>query len=696
MAKKKAEVLPHVGNSAIVLPKAVAWPNNDLILIAWSYPGPIPGCIGFTLERKLAKEPDTKFAALPSYVGWAGGKNEDWKAKTTNEWPLQRFNWKDLIAEAGVEYIYRVVPLTGTADAPQRMDSQYWLSTPKVARSAPKKSTVVHATFNRGILATQALARKIHKPNGKALSPAEVQVFVENQIAKLGAAERMRLTGELLQTLLTFIERASKKGRIVAALYELTDAQLVKALLALPKGRLEIVLSNDNDSEPDGKTESGKPKTKVIYDGLNLPARTKLLKKHGDNLSTRYMTSAGIAHNKFLIYVDDNDVPQAVLTGSTNFTPTGLCTQNNNAIVIEDTRVAKQYLEYWTTLRDDTVAQDVPEPPSPQRGLQAKELRDFGAGSGKRLKIAASHATVWFSPNTKARINTGTKAAPKMPAAPPDMEAVVQLMSQAKQAIFFLAFQPGAAASETSRTFLTHLAEIARDKPALLIRGAVSDQSLAKKFNQAIYDEPGWQNAAAVSPAGFQTDFGYFETELVRTGHAIIHDKIIVIDPFDQNGNCHVITGSHNLGYKASYNNDENLLVLSGNNALAVAYAVHVLDVYDHYRWRYKLAQKRENEAKAAKRAGKPAPEFPNLTKYKPKWTGLFRASDEWQTRFYQQNWENFTERLFWVSSGEPLPPLLPPVTKTGKKVTPPAVKASRRAPPASSKGKQVEGRNGA
>ncbi|OYD77431.1 UNVERIFIED_ORG: phosphatidylserine/phosphatidylglycerophosphate/cardiolipin synthase-like enzyme [Burkholderia sp. CF145] len=668
----------HVGNTSIIAPTAVAWSNNDIILVAWSYPGPIPECIGFTVQRKESSQPDSKFAALPSYVGWSGGKNDERKPKTTDEWPLQRFNWKDLVAEPSVKYVYRIVPLHGPSDKPQPMDARYWLTTPKVARSDIQTGTV-RATFNRGILATQALARKIHKPGGKALSSSEVQEFVKENIAALGAAERQRLTGQLLDTLLAFAARAKKSGRVVGALYELTDDELIKVLVDLPKNRLELVLSNDNDSVPDGKTASGKPKRKTVYDGLNLKARGDLVAKHGDNIVTRYMPSTGIAHNKFLVYVDGKNIPQAVLTGSTNWTPTGLCTQNNNALVVEDTAVATKYLEYWVALKSDSVANTVPKPPAPQHGLQAKALRSAGASSGATLNIAASRATVWFSPNTKARIDTGTSKAPKMPSEPADMTAIAQLMAAANQAIFFLAFQPGSAESATSITFLDQLAKVAIDKPSLLVRGAVSDRGLAQKFNRAIYDEAGWQNAAAVSPAGFSTDFGYFETELVKTGHAIIHDKIIVIDPFDDE-NCHVITGSHNLGYKASYNNDENMLIVSGNKELAIAYAVHALDVYDHYRWRYKLAQQREQAAKKAKAKGEQPPKFPNLTKFKPTWTGIFRDTDKWQTRYFQQDWENFTERLFWVSDGEPLPPLLPRTNNQGLKVTPEAVKESRKA----------------
>lgn len=56
------------------------------------------------------------------------------------------------------------------------------------------------------------------------------------------------------------------------------------------------------------------------------------------------------------------------------------------------------------------------------------------------------------------------------------------------------------------------------------------------------------------------------------------------IDPFSEN--CVVVTGSHNLGQRASFNNDENLVIIKGQRALAAAYATHVLDVYAHFSWR--------------------------------------------------------------------------------------------------------------
>jgi phosphatidylserine/phosphatidylglycerophosphate/cardiolipin synthase-like enzyme len=69
---------------------------------------------------------------------------------------------------------------------------------------------------------------------------------------------------------------------------------------------------------------------------------------------------------------------------------------------------------------------------------------------------------------------------------------------------------------------------------------------------------------------------------------AIVHSKIIVIDPFSDD--CAVVTGSHNFSVFASEKNDENLVIVRGNKRLAQAYAVHINGVYDHYSWRVFLA----------------------------------------------------------------------------------------------------------
>ena len=87
--------------------------------------------------------------------------------------------------------------------------------------------------------------------------------------------------------------------------------------------------------------------------------------------------------------------------------------------------------------------------------------------------------------------------------------------------------------------------------------------------------------------------------------NAIVHSKTIIVDPFSDN--CAVVTGSHNFSDSASQKNDENLVIVRGNKALAQAYAVHIQGVYDHYSWRAFLSD-----------GGNPDELFQSLKEWKP------------------------------------------------------------------------------
>src|SRR5205807_4149033 len=95
------------------------------------------------------------------------------------------------------------------------------------------------------------------------------------------------------------------------------------------------------------------------------------LKAAGVTVIDRILGQGDIPHNKFLV-LSENGKPAAVLSGSTNWTSTGLCTQTNNALVIESADVAKRYMDYWNALKADLDAAH-----GKQGDLQSPTLRDF-------------------------------------------------------------------------------------------------------------------------------------------------------------------------------------------------------------------------------------------------------------------------------------------------------------------------------
>jgi phosphatidylserine/phosphatidylglycerophosphate/cardiolipin synthase-like enzyme len=258
------------------------------------------------------------------------------------------------------------------------------------------------------------------------------------------------------------------------------------------------------------------------------------------------------------------------------------------------------------------------------------------------LKAKSGTAQLWCSPNTKQA------AVPKDdPPRPPDLSSVYQLMDEARSAIFFLTFLPGLSGKNN---IIGEAALLTEKKPKLLVMGAISDPK-ALPPPEATANEPTtytdskgkvhkmpppaiwWPHGeksrvAMIRAAALKIPFGNLRPELLTAGHAIIHDKIIVIDPLDAE-RCAVITGSHNLGYKASYCNDDNLLVVRKNRSLAIAYAIHVLDIYDHYVFRARIEQSiRQQLIDGTIHSYEEA-----AAMSKPQ--GLLKTTARWQDRFF-------------------------------------------------------------
>jgi len=533
------------------MPNATSFADNDVIQIAWRYAEKIPGCLGFAIHRKAGAPDDAgSWEPLETWVGFAGQSNPAWTPHSSEEWPVQGFEWKDLAAGRGSPWSHRIVPLVGE---PGKLVPRIDLaavagpSTPTPDRGSFK------TYFNRGILSTQFLAHQI--PPGPDGAP-NYRVLTD-RIDQPGDPLRQALAGQILEGVELLLQRASQQGgSSYLALYELNDPELLASLLKAEN--LHLILSNTGTD-----------------DATNRSARQALHEREGIEIIDRFVPSGHIGHNKFCVHVDADGKPQAVLLGSTNWTDTGICAQSNNALVAENADLAAAYLDYWNRLKSDTVS---------GKGAQGPALRTSNAQPGAEdLPVDQGRATVWFSPNTPhpRRSHAGPDEA-----TPPDLDQVFGLMAQAKQAILFLEFEPG------TPSVIDKAAEIANANPLLVVRGAVTDPKAAGSFDTTLVRSS--QEDAEVVPASAIVDqFAYWQHELLKAGpaaHAIIHDKIVVIDPFSPD--CVVVTGSHNQGYRASYNNDENLLVVRGHQPLAQAYAVHVMDVFEHYRFRHEIQSK--------------------------------------------------------------------------------------------------------
>jgi phosphatidylserine/phosphatidylglycerophosphate/cardiolipin synthase-like enzyme len=585
---------------------AVAFSDNDVITIAWSYGKKPEGCMGFAIYRINNQGKET---TLPSHAVFAGETIKP--GQTTAEFPVQKFYWKDpyarLVAEQtkNNQFRYKIVPLTGSPGNLEPMTSLPQILSNQVEIS-PVISAGISAYFNRGLISTQRVARALQGSASKSkLLP---------QLKDPNSPLRASLAGNMVEALTGFLARAESGGEIYAALYELNDPVLLPKLMGLGN-RLHIILSNSAAKDP---------QTGVMTDA-NQPARDAL-EPAGCEKFNRIMPSGHIGHNKFLVYKDDAGKARAVLFGSTNWTFTGLCAQTNNTVVIEDDDLAARYLDYWQQLANDTTSAD-----GVGKNLQGPNLRGWEKTGGD-LKLSGGEAVEsWFSPNTPKQRNRNAKSE----ACPMDMQQVIKKINGVKRAILFLAFYPG------TPSIANWIADALLKNKKLFVRGCVTNKNAAGAFyyelkgasppkavkgvKTPISEDP--RVFAAQAFDGRQIPAGWLK-EILQAGFAIVHDKIVVIDPFDDD--CAVITGSHNLGYQASYNNDENLAIISGNKKLAAAYATHVLDVYDHFSFRYQY----------------------NLTGGQGADPTLKSTPDEWLNKYFDASGHPINAQLgFWMSA---------------------------------------------
>jgi len=98
----------------------------------------------------------------------------------------------------------------------------------------------------------------------------------------------------------------------------------------------------------------------------------------------------------------------------------------------------------------------------------------------------------------------------------------------------------------------------------------------------------------------------------------------VVVDPFGDHPV--VMTGSHNLGPKASTSNDDNLVIVEHAPDLAAQYAVNIMTIYNQYRWRYFRTQRKDPTG----------------------WDGL-ENTDTWQDPYLRAGSDRQRELDFWL-----------------------------------------------
>jgi phosphatidylserine/phosphatidylglycerophosphate/cardiolipin synthase-like enzyme len=600
--------------------------NGDHTCLIW-FPAdgnPITDCRGFAVNRTLTSNGTKTTAYLRNFVGF-NDTDAPPTPPDTWKWPIQRYLWWDYAVQPGDKVQYEVIPVTGSsAQGTLALNEQAGSDISAEIAVTGQVSQSMAAYFNKGIIASQWVARELAKEAQKQKANRTAMAAV---IAKKNDPLRNALSGLLRVQILEMLKQAKADGGTVfAALYELNDPELVAALAALG-ANANLILGNGAFKPPD-KDENAKVREQ-------LKTTTKM------HVFDRIVSSAHFAHNKFLVVCDKDGKAQRVLSGSTNWTMTGLCTQANNGLIINDPAVADAFLQQWERLH--RAGNDFP----------AELVKDNS--TQKTFQVDDSSVTVWFTPTDAAQ----------------DLQQARRLINQAKEGILFLFFNPGQFQDDPNRWTLLqsvlnrhHEGSNPYYDPNLYIRGVVNQEIPKLTEEPQVKQKAGARPASneldpaapvhpvalftggntapqrlgqdVLVPAAIKAKFANWEPELLGQSSVMIHSKVVIIDPFGEKPV--VMTGSHNLGPKASAKNDDNLVIIEGNSALAQAFAVNIIAIFQEYRWRQYVIQ-HSNDAKA--------------------WHGL-QDDDQWQKGYLTND---KAELEFWLGNN---------ATSAGSTTTPP------------------------
>jgi hypothetical protein len=369
-------------------------------------------------------------------------------------------------------------------------------------------------------------------------------------------------------------EVAADSGlRLDVFAYDLNEPDVMKILLKLAgQGRIRIILDNaalhHNKSKPMPEDQFEKEFQKV--------ARNKAEIRRGK--------FGRFAHDKVLI-VSNSRGAQKVLTGSTNFSVTGLYVNSNHILVFNDPQVAAQYAEVFGEAWTDKVSKSF------SKSQSASKSFSFSSKQTPKTEIT-------FSPHQK------------------DMaEQVLDALSSrikkegdtADGSVLFAVMDIGAG---TGPVF-----------PAL--RSLHADQRI---FSYGISDSPGGislykpgrKTGVLVTGKPVRTRLPppFDQVPNVGLGHQV-HHKFVVCG---FNGkNPVVYCGSSNLALGGEENNGDNLLAIHDSD-VATVFAIEALALVDHFDFL-------DRSSDAAKGAGNGKPRAAKGARAKPRFASKQQAA---------------------------------------------------------------------
>lgn len=523
---------------------------------------------GFAIRRTA---PDGHAEPLPNRLSFethytAATTAHDRKWTPSDAAPFQKFWWVDFPpGGAPGPYGYEVTAMRfksgGALEPDQRVSVALELG--------PFRAGRLEMGFTRGYLSSQAYHDRFHNA---PLRPGKTLDYdtapYQAQYEWLGFHARKMLLGFLDECL----QEAGVTLDVFA--YDLDEPDIVRRLQTFGH-RLRLFLDDSDGHNGPGKLEPEAFKRIVASAGVGNAKRGKF---------GRY------AHDKVFIKRKQGKAVK-VLTGSTNFSVTGIYVNANNVLIFDDEHAASLYAQVF----DLAFKNGGDRAAFANSPLAKKEWELTAPGLPKMLVSFAPHKKPTFS-----------------------LKRALDELRKADSSVLFAVMGLRGAGKLLERLGAIHA------DPDIFSYGVTDDLGTAKPGASGVtVYAPGRGGVLVRAEALTKNVPPPFAKEATEGNAHRIHHKFIVVDFNDSDPV--LFTGSSNLAEGGEEANGDNLLAIY-DREIATAYAVEAIRLVDHYNFRSAMGR---------------------ATKVRP--LRLKTDKERWWSKYYREGSMSFRERLLFA-----------------------------------------------
>jgi len=493
------------------------------------------GCLGFSIQRvdlgpQGAPLPTGQQESrwLPNMLRFPQDTvDADETPSTSDRSPIQNFRWGDWTGHPGLTYRYTITAQYGQWNQLVPGPS---VSVEVTTEDPANPDTAVF--FNRGAAASNAYNLK----------------FGNNDPSQLPDGQQQKayawLSRGLEEAILAFLSQAKDNSYgLHAAIYEFQKPNLLQGLKDAMGRGVDV---------------------RVVYHYRHMNAKDTTWIDNAAAAHTAGLdqvcvqrtadTQGAISHNKFVVLTKDN-VPQAVWTGSTNWTDGAIYGQLNLGHGIYDPAVAQIYENYFQLLHADT---------------DYSPIKD---ALGKLTLVpvvlpAAPCIVPILSPQSNKDM----------------LDLYASICNQADSLMVCAPF-------ELAPEIRTSLEMASGGRLRFLLVDKTGSLGSAQELN-VISSDTGNEVSVATTLSSPLHDFQNKLLEGKESYHHAgvhIHSKIIASNPLGPDPI--IVFGSANFSHNSTLNNDSNSLIIRGYTAVADIYVTEFMRMFEHYYFRGKQAQ---------------------------------------------------------------------------------------------------------